>query len=583
MFSVICVLFLCLLPQTIAQWNWWAIPTYDYIIVGAGSAGCVLANRLSEDSSRTVLLLETGYYEYFYMDVPMNVINLQKDETINWNYKTEPSTTYCLAMNKTQCNWPRGKVMGGSSTINFMIYTRGSPKDYDNWRDSGNTGWGYSDVVPYFKKLERSTIPDAATGYLGTSGPVTISYPAYRSPVSQVFFKACGQMGWANVDYNGPTQIGYSYVQTTTGAGVRKSSNTAYIVPIYRPNLTVKTLSTATKILINPTTKTATGVMYNCIGLPFQANAAREVILSAGAIGSPQLLMLSGIGPAAHLQDKSIPLVKDLQVGYNLQDHIHPLGLTFFTNATVDTTCSYLTPASLAAYFFVQTGPLTSTGSVEVIAFADSTNSTFPDYELLYIGSSLMANEIIMKNYNLNITTFDSYYGPQYSQASNAFMIFPIILHPKSRGRVMLNTTNPLDKPLLYANYYSDPADIVVAITAIRKSLELMNTNAMKAINARLFSTPMPACSSLTFSSDAYWECFLRQMSTTIYHLVGTCKMGPASDTSAVVDARLRVYGVNRLRVVDASIMPVIISGHTNGPVMMIAEKAADMIKQDNP
>jgi choline dehydrogenase-like flavoprotein len=295
--------------------------------------------------------------------------------------------------------------------------------------------------------------------------------------------------------------------------------------------------------------------------------------------------MLSGIGPAAHLQDKGISLVKDLQVGYNLQDHIYPAGLMFLTNATIDTVCSVLSVASITAYAFAQTGPLTSIGSVESIAFFDSTNyddpNGFPDFELLYTSSSIITLDVIKRNYNINNTIFDNYFKAVDASKAKTFSIFPIILHPKSRGRVMLNNPNPLEKPLLYANYYSDPEDVVVAIKAIRKTLELMNTNAMKSIDARLYSTPLPACDQIEFDSDDYWECYLRQLSTTLYHLVGTCKMGPADDTSAVVDDRLRVYGVKGLRVIDASIMPVIMSGHTNGPVIMIAEKAADMIKQD--
>lgn len=558
---------------------------FDFIIVGAGTAGCTLANRLSENPNWTVLLLEAGQHENLFMDIPLVVQFLQRSRDVNWGYRTQSSNTSCLAMNDNRCNWPRGKVMGGSSVLNYMIYTRGNKKDYDNWSKMGATGWSYDEVVPYFKKLEDSHIPNATPGFAGKGGPLTVSEVTWKSDVAKAFVKGSLELGIPYVDYNGPTQIGVSYLQTTTKNGRRMSSNVAYLYPIkHRKNLYIRKLSMVTKILINKSTATAKGVQYVADGKTFTVRARKEVIVSAGAINSPQLLMLSGVGPADHLKDMNIPVISDLPVGYNLMDHTAPGALTFKTNM------STLSPYRISPRDFIDftlgTGPLGSIGGCESLAFLNLDDPKmdpegWPDIELLQTVGSLHSASVMKQIFGLKNNLYRTMFGELEDKQQNAFMIYPMVLRPKSKGRIMLKTTNPFTYPLIYSNYFTDPYDMKVSIAGIKKTLALLETKAFKRINAKLLKKPIPACSHLGFGTDAYWECHTRHFTFTIYHYSGTCKMGAKNDTTAVVDPRLRVKGVKNLRVADASIFPEIMAGHPNSGVYMIAEKAADMIKED--
>jgi choline dehydrogenase-like flavoprotein len=284
---------------------------YDFIVIGAGSAGCALAARLSENPNWKILLLEAGGSENFLMDIPMMVHFLQGYD-MNWRYKTEPSKTSCLGMKGNQCNWPRGKVMGGSSVLNYMVYTRGHPRDFDNWSDMGNEGWDYKNVSYYYRRMEKNIVPNITPNYHGANGPLTISETAYKSPAAKAFVEAGREIGYPYVDYNGPSQVGFSFLQATIEKGIRKSTNAAYIYPIRgRKNLHVKKNSRVTKILIDEN-KRAYGVRFYSNGKYFNVNASKEVLLSAGALNSPQILMLSGIGPAKHLKKMGIDPVVNL-------------------------------------------------------------------------------------------------------------------------------------------------------------------------------------------------------------------------------------------------------------------------------
>ncbi|XP_058062971.1 glucose dehydrogenase [FAD, quinone]-like [Anopheles bellator] len=559
---------------------------YDFVIVGAGSAGSVLASRLSEVPDWSVLLIEAGPGENLLMDIPMAAHYLQ-NFNINWDYRTKPSDRYCLAFKNRQCRLPRGKVMGGSSVLNYMIYTRGNRRDYDQWAAQGNPGWSYNEVLPYFRKLERSRIADGHPGAAGKDGRLTISYPRYRSEVAAAFVQAARENGAPYVDYNGPRQIGVSYIQSTTRHGTRESANAAYLYDLRdRPNLHVKKLAQVTRIMIDPATARATGVQFYSGGQFRKVRARREVIVSAGAIGSPQLLMLSGVGPAKHLHENGIKPIVDLPVGHNFQDHTAAGGLTFLVDGTKTMKYSrFFRLDTFMEYQFNRTGPLTSIGGCEALAFYDSEHpgdpDGWPDYELIQIGGTLAADPTYEVNFNYRPEAFEQLFGEIRQRNTDGFTVFPMVLRPRSRGRISLNGSSPFRHPVIEPNYFADPYDLEISVRAIRKAIELAEMAGLRQYKARLLRTTMPGCEDHRFDSDDYWRCFTRHATFTIYHHVGTCKMGPRNDSTAVVDARLRVHGLKGLRVIDASIMPDVPAGHTNAPTIMIGEKGADMIKED--
>lgn len=566
------------------------ISEFDFVIVGAGTAGCVLANRLTENPDWKVLLIEAGQSENLLMDVPLVVQYLQRSRDVNWGYRPQSSNNSCLAMVDNRCLWPRGKVMGGSSVLNYMIYTRGNRRDYDNWEAMGNPGWGYDDVLPYFKKLENSRIKHASPEYAGKGGPLTVSEVEWKSDVAKSFIEAGLELGWPYVDYNGPGQIGISYLQSSTKDGRRASSNVAYLYPIKnRKNLFVRKLSQVTKILIDPKTKTAFGVQYVCNGKFHTVRARREVILSAGAINSPQLLMLSGIGPADHLKEMNIKTIVNLPVGFNLMDHAAPGALTFTTNA------STLSLYKISPFDFIQftagnrKSVLESIGGCEALAFLELDDPSptinpdgYPDIELLQTNGAMHSARVFPLVFGLKPSIYEAMFKQLEVDQRDAFMIYPMVLRPKSRGRIKLKSKHPLVYPLIYSGYLTDQYDVDISVKGIKKTIEMMDTAAFRKIDAKLHEVPVPTCAHLTFGSDLYWECFTRHFTFTIYHYSGTCKMGAKSDPTAVVDPRLNVKGIKNLRVVDASIFPEIMAGHPNSPVYMIAEKASDMIKEDH-
>lgn len=560
---------------------------YDFIVVGGGSAGCALAARLSENPNWKVLLLEAGGSENFVMDIPMMVHFLQGYNNINWGYKTEPSNTSCLAMNGNQCNWPRGKVMGGCSVLNYMVYTRGHPIDYDNWSAFGNDGWDFKNVSHYFRKLENNVVPNATPNHHGKNGPITVSETKYKTDAARAFVAAGVENGFPYVDYNGPSQVGFSYLQATIENGIRKSTNVAYLYPVRgRKNLHVKKYSRVTKVLIDDN-KNAYGVEFFSNRKFYTVNATKEVILSAGALNTPQILMLSGIGPSKMLKANNINPIVNLAVGYNLMDHTAPGAITFIVNSTSTSLNAFklLDLNVIDNYVNNLDGPLSSAGGIESIAFIETEkqyNATgYPDLEFLQLGGSVSSDLVFKRNFGIRDDIYNEMFAQLASIEAKTFMVFPMVMRPKSKGRIKLRSNNPFDLPAIFPNYFSDQYDIDIAVRGIRKLIELSKTKALKKLNAELLTVPVPGCKHFTFDSDDYWGCFTRHFTFTIYHHCGTAKMGPRHDKRAVVDPQLKVYGVNKLRVVDASIMPEIVTGHTNGPVIMIAEKAADMIKNE--
>ncbi|GFG37712.1 hypothetical protein Cfor_11788 [Coptotermes formosanus] len=562
------------------------LPEYDFIVVGAGSAGSVVASRLSEISDWDVLLIEAGGAEPYIFDIPLPA-HWWSLTGANWHYKTVPNGKSCLSLKNEQCLFHRGKVMGGTSTINFMASTRGNRRNYDHWRDLGNPGWGYDDVLPYFLKSEKITIPELAndTKYHSTSGELTVSYAPYRTQLADAFVQGGSELGYNIIDYNGATQIGFSYLQSTTKPGTRMSASTAFLHPIRnRKNFHVKKRSLVTKILIDPITKIAFGVEFVRDIKKYVVRARKEVILSAGAINSPQLLMLSGIGPTEHLKELNIPLIKDLKVGYNFMEHPALPTVTFLVDANSFITLEVLTNVSgLEDYLLYHRGPFSVPGTAEGIAYINTTEPNNPDIdpniEIFFMSASISSDPL----FNTFLGYTEELYNAVYKPIENVHCYTPlaIVLQPKSRGRITLKSADPHEKPLIHHNFYENPEDLETHLQAIKFALNLGKTQAFQNLGAKLHNIPIPACSNLMFSSDDYWRCAAKQTSIGLWHHSGTCKMGNSSDPDAVVDPRLKVYGVKGLRVIDSSIMPMVPAAHTNVPSIMVGEKGADLVKED--
>ncbi|KAG5331533.1 DHGL dehydrogenase, partial [Acromyrmex charruanus] len=560
---------------------------FDFIVIGAGTAGATIAARLSKIPQIKVLLIEDGIHESLYMDIPLMPYLLQKTK-VNRSYRTKPSNEYCLGIEGNNCICSTAKVIGGGSVLNFMIATRGNAKDYDRWAEMGNEGWAYKDVLKYFKKLETMDIPELKSdiAYHGTNGPIHITRPEFRTNVAKAFIQASKEMGYPIIDYNGKEEIGFSYVQTTIMNGTRMSSNRAYLNPARdRNNLHVTLESTVTKLLIDPSTKRAIGVEFVKHNQITRVIANKEVIVCAGAIGSPQLLMLSGIGPMKHLIELGIDVIQDAPVGENFMDHIAFYGLSWTINASTSLLPSeQLNPFNpyITDFLLKRTGPFTLPGGLEVIGFVNTTHpekrNGLPDIELLFVGASLKEDYIFpdMIHFKKSIRQEWSKHADTYG-----WSLVPILMKPKSRGRITLLAKDVNVKPEITLNYFNDPDDMKTMIAGIRTALNFGKTKVMKALNSQLLNITYTECHEYEYDSNAYWECMLRILTATLFHFSGTCKMGAKGDSTAVVDPKLKVIGIQGLRVADASIMPEIISGHLNIPVYMIAEKAADMIKEE--
>ncbi|KAG4065558.1 hypothetical protein HA402_013328 [Bradysia odoriphaga] len=434
------------------------LPEYDFIVIGAGTAGCVLANRLSENPKWNVLLIE----ENTVMDIPLFVNFMQGSEKLNWQYKSEKSESYCLGMKNNQCKFARGKVMGGSSVLNYMMYARGNKRDYDNWEKMGSTGWSFDDVLPYFKKLENYQIPNSDPSFYGSTGPVTVQYVNYKSLLSTAFIDGMKELGLSEINYNGKKQVGISHIQSTTKDGVRVSSNRAYIDPIIsRPNLHVQSSTIVTKILIDEVKRVANGVDFYHNRKLHTIKATKEVILSAGAINSPQLLMLSGIGPSAHLTEMEIKPIVDLPVG----------GM-----------------GSALSYFSSRSFPFTMIGGCESVAFFDSNDfgnpDAYPDLEIVQTTGSIHDIKEMKEDLNLKDEVYEKVFQPLEDQKATAFLLGGFILRPKSRGVIKLKNKNPFDHPLIYPNYYSHPDDVELSMKLIDKVLAMAKTEAFQHLNS---------------------------------------------------------------------------------------------------
>ncbi|XP_055934671.1 glucose dehydrogenase [FAD, quinone]-like [Argiope bruennichi] len=562
---------------------------YDYIVVGAGSAGSVVASRLTEDPCVKVLLLEAGGKADPLSEIPAAAFLLQLTDD-DWQFKTTPQKRAAGGFQNRQLPVPRGKGIGGTSLINFFMYVRGNRRDYEQWAKNGAKGWAWKDVFPYFLKSEDNTDPEIANnGYHGKGGLLTVSNIQYNSTLMQTFIAAGKELGFEHRDINGEQQTGFSKLQGTIRKGKRCSTAKAFLVPAEdRPNLHIVSNAYARKVLISDQ-KVATGVEFEINGHVYTVKAKKEVIVSAGTFQSPQLLMLSGIGPKEHLRKFGIPVVANLPVGDNLQDHVGTASLNFEAKDAQSLLLGQVTnPFNLREFIRNGTGPLTSFSGIEGMAYINSKYQNpkldWPDLEIHLASGSPASDygQILSDTVGMTSQVYRRVYAPYTGK--NTFTFFPCYLRPKSKGTVRLHSANPKDFPLIDPNLFQVEEDLDRLVEVMKACVYLVeNTTAFQKIGAKMFQTKHPGCEQYKIYSDKYLRCLGRNYVFNLYHPVGTCKMGNPNDPTTVLDPELKVKGIKNLRVVDGSVMPTIISGNTNAPIIMIAEKASDLIKKDNP
>lgn len=531
-------------------------PTFDYIIVGAGSAGAVLAGRLSEDPSVKVLLLEAGPPDNsFWIHLPIGYGKTMWDPKVNWCFHTDPDPN----MNGRRIYWPRGKTLGGCSSINGLIYIRGQREDYDHWAHSlGLKGWSYDDCLPYFIKSERNQ--RGASEFHGGKGPLSVSDIGAKNPLIEAFIDGAGEIGVPRSnDFNGAQQEGAGYYQLTTWKGWRWSTAKGYLKPArQRANLSIETDAQATGVVMKG--KQAVGVRYRQGGVDKVAIAQGEVLLCAGAIQTPQLLQLSGIGPAALLREHGVEVVHGLPgVGENLQDHLQ-IRMIYEMNqrTTNDDLNSLLGQAKLGLqWLFKRSGPL-AVGINQGGCFMRALPGEAQTPDIQFHVATLSADMAGAKVHNFSGMTFSV-----------------CQLRPESRGHIRIKSRDPFEPPEMMPNYLSTDLDRRTNVAALKAVRAITGSQAMRGLIKREVK-PGPD----TSSDEALLE-FCRNNGATIFHPSGTCQMGHDPARGAVLDERLRVHGIDRLRVIDCSAMPTLVSGNTNAPAVMMAEKAVDMIRED--
>jgi len=523
---------------------------FDYIVVGAGSAGCALANRLSECGRYQVALLEAGSRDWYpWIHVPVGYFKTMGNPLTDWCYQTQP----CNGLNGRSLPWPRGKGLGGSSSINGLLYVRGQAQDYDGWANLGNEGWDWQQVLPYF--VQGEDWEGGANALRGKGGPLVVSKTRLSRPVVDAWVESAVNLGYPrNDDYNGESQEGVGLFQLTARNGRRCSSAVAHLKPARkRSNLTVITKARVERLILDG--KRVTGVMTQSGAVM----AKREVVLSAGAIGSPQLLMLSGIGPQAELQPQGIEMVQELDgVGKNMQDHLQARPVYKCKASTINTEISSLFKQALIGmeYVFKRSGPMTMAASLGTGFLSTHLSSARPDIQ-----------------FHIQPWSADS--PAEGPHKFDAFTASVLQLRPESAGHISLVSDRFMDYPELHPNYLATKLDQETLVAGIKLGRKICQQDPLKSLITEEFKPGVQVAEN----DDAAILDWARDNSTTIYHPTGTCKMG--IDEEAVVDPRLRVHGIDGVRVADASIMPTIVSGNTNAAAIMIGEKAAAMILED--
>ena len=526
---------------------------FDYVIVGAGSAGCVLANRLSADGRNSVLLLEAGPRDTnLWIHIPLGYGRLFKEKTVNWMYQTEPEP----GLNGRQVFQPRGKVLGGSSSINGLLYVRGQHEDYDRWRQRGNVGWGYDDVLPYFKKAENQV--RGADDFHGVGGPQPVSELSHADPLSAAFIEAAAETGIPkNPDFNGATQEGAGFFQTTTRYGRRASTAVSYLRPAKsRNNLQIETSALARRVVFDG--RRAVAVQYDKAGSVRTARARKEILISSGAYNSPQLLQLSGVGPADLLRQHGIDVVLDAPgVGHDLQDHMQvrmvmrctrPITLNDVVNSPLRKVLAGL------RYAAFRDGPLSIAAGTSGAFFKTNPRLATPDIQIHFL-------------------PFSTDKMGEKLHPFSGFTASVCQLRPESRGSLRIGSADPTAPPEIRINYLATETDRTANVEGLKILRKILHAPALRPFVVEEVDP------GKNVTTDEELLSYARARGSTIYHPTSTCRMG--NDSLAVVDQRLRLRGIEGLRVVDASVMPDLVSGNTNAAIIMIAEKASDMILED--